>query len=68
MKQTDEYLRRNLLVAKAQGARSFVLATQRRLFDMKSSPKWLRDNILEIIVRLEPIPRELAQHRDEAKR
>lgn len=63
----QEYLRRNLVVAKAEGARSIVLATQRRLLDLKTSPKWLRDNLLEIIVRLEPVPRELAKHKDETK-
>jgi hypothetical protein len=64
-KKMDEYLRRNLLVAKAEGARAAVrevLAQKLRLARREVKVcGWLRG----ALDRLDALPAELAKHRDE---
>ena len=67
MTHTDEYLRRNLLVAKAIGARSVIPGAAQRLMRMKRPPKWLLEAFAQIDVRLEPLPAALSEYRDLAK-
>lgn len=59
----DEYLRRNLLVAKAMGARGAALVALERLGEQKRPPKWIVEAFRSIEERVEPLPRELAEWR-----
>lgn len=65
MSDINEYLRRNLLVAKAIGARSYIPGARDRLLKQKRPPKWLLRVLDGMDERLEALPRELAKHRDE---
>lgn len=58
----DEYLRRNLLVARAIGARAGVETIRNRLG--RRAPKWLREQLDAIETRVEPLPTDLARWRD----
>lgn len=62
----DEYLRRNLLVAKAIGARENARATLARLNGCAYAPKWLWERLQGIIDRCEPLPADLALWRNTA--
>lgn len=62
----SEYLRRNLLVAKAVGARSYIPGARKRLLAMKRPPKWLLTILDGMDKRLEPLPAALADYRDQA--
>ena len=60
-----EYLRRNLLVAKAVGAISLADSILKRLGAAKRPPKWLVEQTQGIRERLDGLPRELAAYRGE---
>lgn len=61
-----EYLRRNLVIAKACGAKAESKITTDRLKNTKRVPKWLLASLAAMQVRIEEIPHELAQWRDAA--
>lgn len=61
-----EYLRRNLVIAKACGAKAQIKITSERLKNTKRVPKWLTASLAAMQVRVEDIPHELAQWRDAA--
>lgn len=61
----DEYLRRNLLVAKSYGIAANASSALSRLEAQSRPPKWLISALTGIINRNLEIPRELAAHRDE---
>lgn len=63
--RTDEYLRRNLLHAKAVGAVSLAESIVRRLHRRSRIPIWLALQLAELQLRIEALPPELAAHRDE---
>lgn len=60
-----EYLRRNLLVCKAIGAQSYIPGARKRLLAMKRPPKWLLKMLDGMDERLEPLPKALADYRNE---
>jgi hypothetical protein len=62
-----EYLRRNLLVAKAIGARANAGVALERLQAHKRPPKWLVEYLRGIAERCEPLPADLAKWRDLAE-
>ncbi len=59
-----EYLRRNLVIAKACGAKEEIKITIERLKKAKRVPKWLLASLAAMQVRVEGIPAELSQWRD----
>ena len=61
-----EYLRRNLVIAKACGAKAEIKITAERLKNTKRVPKWLIASLAAMQVRVEDLPHELAQWRDAA--
>ena len=61
----EEYLRRNLLVSSAIGARANIHHAQRRLEVLARPQAWLVELLNGISNRLERLPSELAAHRDE---
>jgi hypothetical protein len=61
----DEYLRRNLLVAKAHGAEAAARTILNRLATRKRAPKWLVKQANDIYSRAKALPRDLAIYRDE---
>lgn len=63
----DEYLRRNLLVAKAIGANANAKVALMRLRTMKRPPKWLLESYEGIISRTDPLSPDLAKWRDLAE-
>ena len=65
MENNEEYFRRNLLVAQALGARAGVAKGKERVMRLKHPPQWLITLFDGVLDRLEPLPRELAAHRDE---
>ena len=60
----EEYLRRNLLVCKAVGAKASALHARDLLLTRKRPPKWLLKSLQGIIDRVEPLPIELAAWRN----
>ena len=60
----DEYLRRNLLVAKAIGIRANAEAAKARLLATKKPPRWMIDVLNGIVERAKPLPADLATFRD----
>lgn len=62
----DEYLRRNLVVAKAVGAKAGVSKSLKRLEQMSRPPKWLVTSLRGALERADPLPAELARWRDTA--
>lgn len=64
MSQHEEYLRRNLMHAKACGAHANTSAALRRLEMQARPPRWLVKELEGIMRRLEPLPNELAQWRN----
>lgn len=63
-----EYLRRNLVVAKAYGAKAATAKALGRARQNKSTPKWLLAALMGAQSRLDGVPSELAKYRDELKR
>ena len=62
----EEYLRRNLFVASACGARAALEATLKRLDANKRTSKWLREKIVAANSRVSGLSAELAIWRDAA--
>ena len=63
----QEYLDRNLLVAKAIGIRAGARSGIDRLNDMKRQPKWMVALLTGIADRSAPLPRHLAKYRDQLR-
>jgi hypothetical protein len=63
---STEYLRRNLIVAKAIGAKAGVSKSLKRLEQMSRAPQWLVTSLRGVLERQDPIPEELAKWRDAA--
>ncbi len=63
----EEYLRRNLLVAKAVGAKANASVALERLEMQTRPPKWLCEYLRGIIERVSPLPTDLAKWRDTAQ-
>lgn len=64
-KQTDEYLRRNLVVAKAVGVRAGIRKINSNL--PKRTPKWMRRILDNELGKMDAIVSELAEHREEKR-
>lgn len=60
----EEYLRRNLLTAKAVGIKANAEAALKRLSATKRPAKWLVKYFEGIRDRAEPLPKDLAAWRD----
>lgn len=60
----QEYLRRNLLHAKACGAKANVSTALKRLEMQTRPPQWLVNALRGILERVDPLPAELARWRD----
>lgn len=60
----DEYLRRNLLVAKAEGAIAAARTIRVRANSIARRPRWLLDNLDDLEARIAPLPLDLARWRD----
>lgn len=63
--KTQEYLRRNVLLARSIGVRAGVESILSRLEKTKLPPLWLITALGEALDRMQEIPKELAAHRDE---
>jgi hypothetical protein len=61
---SNEYLRRNLLVAKAIGIEAGAKAAIDRLNRTKKTPKWLITTLTGILERAKELPKDLAKYRD----
>lgn len=61
-----EYLRRNLVIAKACGLKTEIKVTTQRLRKMSRVPKWLFASLTAMHERAADLPPELAQWRDSA--
>jgi hypothetical protein len=59
-----EYLRRNLIAAKAVGAHANTVATLKRVNQLAHPPRWLVKALEGIRDRAEPLAAELAAYRD----
>lgn len=64
MSAHEEYLRRNLVSAKAYGAAAAIESALARLYNTKNSPKWLRVQLHAAQTRMLAVPHELARWRD----
>jgi hypothetical protein len=62
----EEYLRRNMQVAKAAGANANATVALRRLRGMNRPPQWMVACLLGIIERTEGLSHELSQWRDQS--
>lgn len=60
----QEYLRRNLLHAKAIGAKANASTALKRLEMQTRPPQWLVNALRGILERVDPLPAELARWRD----
>jgi hypothetical protein len=60
-----EYLRRNLLVAKATGVQAAAKVARAHALGLKRRPMLLISRLSSILIRIEPCIKELARHRDE---
>jgi hypothetical protein len=67
MNQVDEYLRRNLQHARSTGVCADISAIITRVEKRKTSPRWLVLKLFEVLRKAQPLPHELANHRDEIK-
>ncbi len=63
----EEYLRRNIVCAKACGASAAIESALARLCNTKNSPKWLQEKLRAAQSRLLIIPGELARWRDSSE-
>ena len=59
-----EYLRRNIVIAKACGLKHEIKLTTQRLRKMRRVPKWLFASLTAMHERAADLPPELAQWRD----
>lgn len=66
-KRMKEYLRRNLLHAKAVGVEWGIRVTITRLSKAKRTPKWLLDGLHRDLRGALDVRHEMARHRDEVK-
>ena len=64
-KTIDDYLHRNLMVARAYGVTGGVDKALARLGQTKRPPRWLMGLLTDIAQRAAPLPAELVAHRDE---
>lgn len=62
----EEYLRRNLVVAKAQGAKAGVSMALKRLEQQTRPPQWLVKALRGVLERQDCLPIELAAWRNAA--
>lgn len=62
-----EYLRRNLIHAKAVGAEAGAKVALKRVCGWTNPPKWLVAQLERIIERAEPVAHEVAVYRDQIK-
>lgn len=62
----QEYLRRNLAVAKAEGTRANLTAALDRLTGLKHAPKWLVELLKRTHENASALPHEIAMWRDAA--
>ena len=62
-----EYLRRNLLVAKACGIRAGARELSRHALGPRRKPCWVQQGANEILARIALLIAELVQYRDEVK-
>jgi hypothetical protein len=65
--ETNEYLRRNLNVARAVGAETLARSILARLGSAKRPPKWLVEKMRGIQERVQPLAAELAAYRNQVK-
>lgn len=65
IRDIDEYLRRNMLAARAVGAHANASAALRRLNLNRRAPRWLKRCLAGIVLRTEDLGAEMARHRDE---
>ena len=63
--ETKEYLRRNLLHAQSVGALANTRVALGRAMTVKRMPLWVIAALRSIEDRVEPLPHELAVHRNE---
>jgi hypothetical protein len=62
----EEYLRRNLLVCGAHGAKATASVALKRLEMQSRPPKWLVAYLRGILERVAPLPEDLAKWRNSA--
>lgn len=63
MNDHQEYLRRNRILGRAEGAKAALAVIDARA--PKRTPAWLRTRVLDALTRMESVIKELAAHRDE---
>ncbi len=66
-KNTEEYLRRNILIAKASGIRNNSKCAIVHLLTLKRQPKWLIEILKKTVEHAECIILELTKNRDQLK-
>lgn len=62
----EEYIRRNIVVAKACGLKEEIKVTTQRLRQMRRVPKWLFASLTAMHERAADLPTELAKWRDDS--
>lgn len=62
----DEYIRRNLLLCKAHGAKAGVSVALKRLEMQSRPPQWLVKALRGVLERVDPIPADLVKWRNAA--
>jgi len=67
MKDLEEYLRRNLLHAKAVGVAATIGYILKRLRGTRNPPKWLLRRLVQIELKAQAIHAEMAKHRNEVE-
>lgn len=65
--KSDEYIRRNMLHAASLGAATNLKHVRERLSGRKNVPYWLKEELADIQKLINPLPAELAAHRDEVQ-
>ena len=66
--RTEEYLRRNVVVAKAWGVRGGLDYALVRLSKLSRRPKWLFDLLGREYEKMDSIIKETVKHRDEVRK
>ena len=67
MGDPNEYLRRNLVIAKAERARANVLYTLERMIKRDDCPQWLVYHLQNAYDKMDDVIKELVKHRTEVK-